>query len=146
MHDASPIDEDHKAASRQAIEEHRRLQKTLLGLEAVQPFEELLGRLDTLRDQLDEHFAIEEGEDGVLAVVEGRSVHLHTKIAALRDEHVRLRAELHDLRARARRCLAGEQPAVRAAVADFKHRLSDHESEETDVFMESWNTDLGAQD
>ncbi|HEX6203156.1 MAG TPA: hemerythrin domain-containing protein [Thermoanaerobaculia bacterium] len=133
--------------ARQEIEaEHRLLRELVYRLRHTRDLRALVPQLDRLRALLVEHFAHEEGGDGLHAAVERTAPHKANQVDELFREHVEILAELDRLTAAAREYLEGPLADVLAGVREITTRLHEHERAETDLFAEAVTEDLGAGD
>jgi hemerythrin len=124
--------------------EHRQLRHLLVMIGATAKPAAMVPLLEQLKALLEEHFAHEEADGGMPSMVSGRAPHLMTQLGSLMNEHEVFMSDVSTLIERAAR--GDEVDAVHAAFRDLASRLHDHESRETDLIMDAFESDLGGGD
>lgn len=131
-------------ARRLIDDEHRQLRGLLSDIGSTPEPVAMIPLLKKLQALLLEHFEHEEADGGMPGMVSGRAPHLMTQLDHLMHEHEVFLSDVSTLIERAGR---GDDPgAVHAAFTDLASRLHDHESRETDLIMDAFESDLGGGD
>jgi hemerythrin len=131
--------------SREQIDdEHRQLRALLAEIDATGEPKAMVPLLQKLQSLLEEHFEHEEADGGMPGMVSGRAPHLMTQLDDLMHEHEVFMTDVSALIERADR--GDDADAVRGAFRDLAGRLHDHESRETDLIMDAFESDLGGGD
>lgn len=124
--------------------QHRELREMLGTIEATSELAQLVPLLETLRDDLQAHFADEERPEGGLAEAVGASAPRHLRrLAELMDEHGRLLETVEELILRGRTLMNG---AVRELIHDARavsEQLRRHEARETELLTDAVYADIG---
>jgi septal ring factor EnvC (AmiA/AmiB activator) len=106
---------------------------------------ELRDELDDLGEALEQHIAITEAPDGLLADITAAAPRLVHRVKQTADDHQTLRAALD----RARESLRPEEDAVREArdrVVELLTALVRHRHLGADLVYEAYNVDIEAGD
>jgi hypothetical protein len=136
---AEALEEAHRAL-RMAL---RELDEALHAPQGTDPGE--VGRqLGMLREQLTEHFRLEE-EDGYMAPVLEREPHLERTVAHLHGEHRTLADTLDGLIAEARTRDKLED-RLREHVRAWVDQVRQHEARENRLVQDTFNLDIDAED
>jgi hypothetical protein len=136
-----------KTAARNRIaEEHAALSALLKSIQRIEAPGRLAVELEKLQTLLREHFATEEAEDGLHAAVDRSAPHLLPAVQQLFDEHRQFLGDLEGLVETAQALSAGPMADLLRGVAELAARLHTHEVQETELFIDSVYTDLGAGD
>ncbi len=126
--------------------QHEQLRATLAQVGACTSLSSLLPLLQGLRAQLEAHFADEEGEDGLGAVI-GETAPRHTRhIEMLFQEHRSFLGTLDDLLYRCRALLGDAEGRIFEDVKKLSEQLHDHEARETELLQDAVFTDMGVGD
>lgn len=130
-------------ARRRIDEEHRRLGELLRALERTTDLAQLTPRLAELREMLVEHFASEEGPQGMHDIVAEGAAHRLPNVQHLFEEHRSILVLLDRLSNEADACFEGPVRRVLAGVAELAGTLRRHETDEEALFSEAFYSDLG---
>lgn len=106
----------------------------------------LLLELETIDRFLTEHFAVEEGPDGLEAVLAEQAPN---KVAALRrilGEHGEITATVERCLVKARACVDGPLADLQSEIAYLCAQLLAHEHRETDIIARGLYEDFGGGD
>jgi septal ring factor EnvC (AmiA/AmiB activator) len=106
---------------------------------------ELRDELDDLSAALEQHIAITESPDGLLADIAEAAPRLTKRVERARDDHVALRASIE----RARASLTGAEDATHDArdlVVELLTALVRHRHLGADLVYEAYNVDIEASD
>ena len=112
--------------------------------------DQLATLLGKLRDQLAMHFSLEEAFGYFEDAIES-APHLSRRAEDLRAQHATLYAILCRLAERCERLLHDKpvDDVLAALAADYRHfaaGFADHESQESELIVEAFNSDIGAGD
>jgi hypothetical protein len=134
-----------KDQSRLIAEGHVALRETIRELEAAKEPARLSRLLRVLNEKLEEHFAEEEGQDGLAAAVPSSVPHQVTKLERLFEEHGQFLSSVAGLSARLESIerVLGE---ARSDIWTLCHNLRSHERHESELLRDAINTDVGTGD
>lgn len=137
---------DHGRARQQILHDHHEIE-TLVGQVApTSTREQTLAALTGLQPILQRHFAKEEEQiDGLHNEILHRTPRHANALAGLKDEHRELLASLQQLLDKANE-KSVDDASLQTLGAEFRARLAEHEARETEIFVDSIWTDLGAGD
>lgn len=134
------------AESRSSIAtEHRELRRTVDLLENAHEAHLIASLLTHLQGQLAAHFAEEEGDDGLAAIVRHSAPQHLVHLDRLFHEHRDFETRIGDLTERFA-AISRELEEVRGAVMDLCRALRDHEERESSLLTEAVYTDIGPGD
>lgn len=103
--------------------------------------------LEALRNELDEHFALEESTGYFSAEIDV-APRLASQAESLLEQHQHFRDRLEELIRRCREStdLQAEAEQLQAAVDEFTWNLLRHEAEENDLIQQAYTEDIGSKD
>lgn len=127
----------------QLIEEHRRISEAMARVEAARDLPELLARLDEFTALLVPHFKAETAPGGFFDVVRERASGHFGRLAELEGEHQTLLDAVERVTREARACLEGPIAAILKQARTLTAQLHDHETRESQLFLDSMYTDIG---
>lgn len=130
---------------RRIDEEHQRLRELLGGLAGETDLERVGRLLGELRELLVEHFATEEGPEGLHQIVEEGAAHRLPNVQHLFEEHREILTRVDGLIRDVRVCLAGPVRRVVDEVAAISDTLRRHEHDEEELFTEAFYSDIGGR-
>lgn len=130
----------------QIADEHRALTDTVGRLGKTTDPHQLLPRLEKLRDQLEHHFASEEGNDGLRSDVRKLAPFLLTSLEKIFEEHRRFLADIEALEAKTRACIDGPLAEILDDTTALVRRLHNHEQRESELLSDVYYTDYGQGD
>lgn len=134
------------AAARHRIDdEHRRLGELLRSLSQQREPSRLAAGLAELRELLAAHFAGEEGEEGIHAVVAEGASHRLPNLQKLFEEHRELLARAEALEVEAAALAAGPAARLHEGVLALAESLRRHEAVEEELFSEAFYRDIGGR-
>lgn len=134
------------SAARQRIDdEHRRLGELLRSLSQQREPARLAAGLSELRTLLAAHFAGEEGDEGIHAVVAEGASHRLPNLQKLFEEHRELLARAGALEAEAAALAAGPAARLHEGVLALAESLRRHEAVEEELFSEAFYRDIGGR-
>jgi hypothetical protein len=125
------------------LDEHRTLQQLVHRIVDAPDLVELLRRLDEMRAFLAPHFAAEEAPGGFFDLVRARSARHLGQAHKLQTEHDVLLGEIDRLVDRTGACLAGPVAEILGHARALGRRLSDHETHETRLLVDTLYIDIG---
>lgn len=132
--------------ARQRIEEeHRKLNELMRQIRHTTEIGRLQVQMAALETLLVEHFAGEEGPQGMHEVVGEGASHRLPNLQHLFEEHREMLAAVAKIRADVDACLNGPVRAVLAEVAALDATLQRHEAEEDNLFSEAFYLDIGGR-
>lgn len=118
--------------SRQTIaRQHDELRELVRALPTTRDLVHLAARLGELRARLEDHYAVEEGPDGLYEIVVTRAPRHHTRVQRLFDEHRDLLRRVDAIVTKTRAILDGPAADVHRDVAELVRVLDAHEVRET---------------
>ena len=127
-------------------QQHQELRDTLKQVAETTSLERLVSLLEKLREQLREHFADEEGEEGLAQAI-GDSAPRHLRaLEVLFDEHREFLELVGGMIERCQALLTGPKAEILRDVHTLTKRLHQHEARETDLLTDSVYTDVGTGD
>ncbi|NJL29005.1 MAG: hypothetical protein HC897_14510 [Thermoanaerobaculia bacterium] len=132
-----------QASAQRIADEHRALGTTVHQLETTTDLRQLIPLLQTLRVQLEAHFASEEGDDGLEEAISSDAPHLLSSLQHIFDDHRAFLAHLDDLSAKTRACLDGPVAEILAGSVQLAQDLRAHEERETELLNDALYTDFG---
>ena len=124
--------------------EHAALRSLLCRIKATKELPALVHLLQKLRQQLDEHFELEERPDGLHAVIAGREPRYALALQRIIQEHSVILEDVDALVATARDCQDRTQALLRE-MERLAELLHDHEARETQLFADTSFIDLGGR-
>jgi len=130
-------------AQGQIAEDHHDLRRALGRLRQTSELRLLIPQLTRLRTELQEHFELEEGEEGLAQAIGESAPHHLNRLTKLFDEHVTMLAAVDGIIERAEACLEGPVAEVLRDVIGLCSQLEEHEANETQLLTEAVFTDLG---
>jgi hypothetical protein len=133
------------AARRRIDDEHRQLGELLRSLTHTRELGRLNLQLGELRELLIAHFAGEEGEEGLHAVVAEGASHRLPNLQHLFEEHRELLAQVERLAADAAELAAGPIARLHEGVLALAESLRHHEAVEEELFSEAFYRDIGGR-
>lgn len=125
--------------------EHRELRRTLELLEDAREPHLLASLLGHLNGQLTAHFAEEEDEDGLAAIVQQAAPHHLVHLDRLFREHREFESRIGDLAGRFD-AINRELDGVRESIRELCQALRDHEERESSLITDAVYTDIGPGD
>lgn len=123
--------------------EHAALRGSLEQLLEITDPHQLVSALEELRPRLAEHFAAEEGTDGLHDVIGDSAPHLLSSLQRVYDEHRQFLATVDRLTADARRCCQGPVAELLSGTRQLCDGLHEHEALESELLTDAVYTDLG---
>jgi len=130
-------------AQGQIAEDHHDLRQALVKLRHTTELELLIPQLTNLRAELQEHFELEEGEEGLAQAIGESAPHHLNRLTKLFEEHVAMLAAVDGIIERAKACLEGPVAELCRDVTGLCGQLEEHEANETQLLTEAVFTDLG---
>jgi len=130
-------------AQGQIAEDHQDLRQALVKLRQTSELTLLLPQLARLRAELQEHFELEEGDEGLAQAIGESAPHHLNRLSKLFEEHVAMLAAVDGIIDQAEVCLQGPVAAVLRDVTRLCGQLEEHEANETQLLTEAVFTDLG---
>lgn len=131
-------------AARDRIDsEHRHLAELTARLGAATDLLEIEALLGELREHLREHFAGEEGPEGLHQVVSEGAAHRLPNLQHLFEEHRQILERIDGLRRDVRATIAGPLRDLREEAGSLAELLRRHESAEELLFSEAFYADIG---
>ncbi len=130
----------------QILAEHRRIRDLTRQLKETSELRVLLTRLAEFRAVLVAHFLGEEATDGLYDTIRSMSPRLLGRVDQLEKEHQAILVAVDALAERARACLAGPVADVLGEARALARRVSNHETAEDNVLLDTVYTDLGQGD
>lgn len=134
---------EHRQIADDITREHESLHRAVTALGETTDPRHLLAALEEIRPRLLEHFAAEEGEEGLHKVVADGAPHLLPSVQRVFEEHRELLTILDRLQADTRELVEGPQAEILEGVRSLCNRLEHHEAVETELLTASVYTDLG---
>jgi hypothetical protein len=132
------------ARARTRIEdEHRELHDLLVSLAHTHDLAHLERKLAAFAAFLERHFATEEGEEGLHAIVGEGAGHRLPNLQRLFVEHRDFLARAERLHALASGLLEGPLGELRTGIAALAEDLRRHEADEDRLFAEAFYLDIG---
>jgi hypothetical protein len=110
---------------------------------------QVIEKLRTVADLLDEHARSAEADDGLLAMVAAAQPRLLHRVERLRHEHVTLLEQARALERQITHHAADEMPNfrdIRQRVTWLLNALRHHRASATDLIFEAFSTDIGVGD
>lgn len=132
-------------ARRRIDDEHRQLGELLRSLTHTREVGRLSAELGALRELLVAHFAGEEGEEGLHAVVAEGASHRLPNLQRLFDEHRDLLAQVDALAGDAAALAGGPLARLHEGVLALAESLRRHEAVEEELFSEAFYRDIGGR-
>ena len=132
-------------ARRRIDDEHRQLGDLLRSLSHTRDLGRLGTQLQELRALLVHHFAGEEGDQGLHAVVAEGAAHRLPNLQHLFDDHREFLARAEALVAEAAALEAGPAARLHEGVLALADALRRHEAEEEELFGEAFYRDIGGR-
>ena len=132
-----------REARRRIDEEHRRMGELLKVLVSTTDLGRIEPLLGDLRSLLADHFAGEEGPDGMHEIVAEGAAHRLPNVQRLIEEHTAILARLDSVTAEVAACARGPLARALAGVCELVATLRRHEAEEEEIFAEAFYSDLG---
>lgn len=126
-------------------EEHRRLNQLMRAVCETTDLVTLAPLLGELEALLVEHFASEEGPQGMHEIVSGGAAHRLPDLQRLFTEHRAILLRLGELRGEVTGLLAGPVRRVHEEVVSLAELLRQHEAVEDDLFGEAFYLDIGGR-
>ncbi len=134
------------AAARNRIDdEHRQLGELLRSLTHTRELGRLNAQLGELRALLVAHFAGEEGEEGLHAVVAEGASHRLPNLQHLFEDHREILTRVDALAGEAAALEAGPAARLHEGVLALAEALRRHEAEEESLFAEAFYRDIGGR-
>jgi hypothetical protein len=133
------------ASKRRIEEEHRRLHQLMLAVTQETDLATLGTLLADLEALLVEHFASEEGPQGMHEIVSAGAAHRLPDLQRLFGEHRAILLQLAELRGEIAGLLAGPIRRVHQEVVALAETLRQHEAVEDDLFGEAFYLDIGGR-
>ena len=131
---------------KQILDDHREIGELLSTLANVTAATETTKCLNRLLPLLQRHFKEEEDEiDGLHAVIQTQAPHRMAALLELKQEHTELLEQVKHFLSVAEQT-EGHNPKLRDLGLKLKSQLTAHEAKETEIFVDSIWTDLGAGD
>ncbi|MCA8977837.1 MAG: hemerythrin domain-containing protein [Planctomycetes bacterium] len=128
----------------QILDDHRQIGELLSKVAAATSAAETLASLQPLQPLLQRHFKEEEDEiDGLHGTIMQQAPQHANALLGLKDEHRQLLESVQHLLDLAHK---GDDPRLRELGQLLKGQLAAHETRETEIFVDSIWTDLGAGD
>jgi hypothetical protein len=122
-------------SSRRIQDDHRSIRDLLAALGGTDRVGEVLGLMEELRGMLETHFAFEESEGGMRAVVAEQAPERMPELEVLFVEHGQLRGDVQRLWETAQDCLR-----LRDALIG---RIKRHEAQEAELLSSALYDDIG---
>ncbi len=138
-----PREAGSKISPQQIAEEHRALGESLSRIGKTTDPHRLLARLEKLRDQLEHHFAGEEGEGGLRDDVVNLAPFLLSTLDKLFEEHREVLVDIEELRAKAQACVDGPLAEILRDATSLVRRMHEHEARESELISDVYYTDYG---
>jgi hypothetical protein len=127
------------------LTDHRHIRDVAKVIESTGDLSVLLKRLAEFRAVLEQHFVVEEAQDGFYETLRITAPRHIGKIDKMKREHGVFLADLDRVLERVKVCLAAKGEILREAQA-LTRRLWDHETREDSLLLDSIYTDLGQGD
>jgi len=140
---ANPDSGHHK---KQILQDHQDIEALMLQVATGASRAETIEAIERLRPLLERHFQSEEAElSGLHAEIVQKAPRHANALQMLKDEHAAILVQVDELAAIAK---SSEAPDARRQELGekLKARLEEHEATETEIFVDSIWTDLGAGD
>jgi hypothetical protein len=117
-------------------EDHLRIRALLDGLRKIGDPHVLIPLLRELRESLDEHFALEEGEDGLQEIAAEHTPSRVAQVEELLAEHGTLLADIDALIRQCNHCISGPLAEIRSDLQSFFEKIQDHDAAESEILTE----------
>lgn len=118
------------------MEDHLRIRALLDGLNVIGDPYVLIPLLRELKETLEEHFAVEEGDEGFFPLVEQHAPNRVAQVERLLQQHQELLASIDALIRKCRSALSGPLAEIRAEMNTLYHRIQNHDAAESEVLTE----------
>lgn len=120
----------------QITEDHLRIRALVDGLKAIRDPNVLVTLLRELRKTLDEHFALEEGEEGLGALASEYAPDRVGEVEGLMAQHARLIKDVDDLIKTCNACISGPLKDIRTKVHGLFDFVQHHDVAESEILTE----------
>ena len=120
----------------QITEDHLRIRALLDGIHRIGDPQVLLPLLRELKGVLDNHFEIEEGQDGLYAIVTEFEPSRAGKVDSLLEEHHELMSAIDTLITKCNACIAGPLTEIKRGVQALYSKVQDHDAAETEMLTD----------
>jgi len=120
----------------QITEDHLRIRALLDGIHRIGDPQVLLPLLRELKGVLDSHFEVEEGADGLYAIVTEFQPNHAAKVDELLEEHHQLMSAIDTLIAECNACIAGPLAEIKRGVQALYSKIQDHDAAETEMLTD----------
>jgi hypothetical protein len=118
------------------MEDHLRIRALLDGLNAIADPNVLVTLLRDLRQTLDNHFALEEGDEGLHSMVALLDPDRAGNVDELLSQHRQLMALVDDLIRECNECIAGPLKGIRRNVNTLYTTIQNHDAAESELLTE----------
>jgi len=123
--------------------QHEHLHELVGGIATNRDLSRLVADLQELKDHLEEHFALEEGESGFHEIVLGKAPRYITRVQRLFEEHRNFLKRIDEIEQQARACLEGPVAQIFCQVTALTTALKTHEERETEMLGDAMYTETG---
>jgi len=120
----------------QITEDHLRIRALVDGLKAIGDPYVLVTLLRELRKTLDEHFSLEEGEEGLGALASEYAPDRTGEVEGLMGQHAILMRNVDDLIKTCNACIAGPLKEIRTQVNGLFDMIQRHDVAESEILTE----------
>ena len=118
------------------MEDHLRIRALLDGLNAIPDPNVLVTLLRDLRQTLDNHFALEEGDEGLHSMVALLDPDRAGQVDELLSQHRKLLVLVDDLIRECNKCIAGPLAGIRRDVNALYTTIQNHDAAESELLTE----------
>jgi len=120
----------------QITEDHLRIRALVDGLKAIGDPHVLVALLRELRKTLDEHFALEEGEEGLGALAAEFAPDRAGEVEGLMGQHARMIKDVDDLIRACNAAISGPLKDIRTRVHGLFDMIQRHDVAESEILTE----------
>jgi len=135
----------HPGADQIAIDHHN-LRTTFGQLQDAPDGALVIATLRRLREELVEHFKVEEGDNGLADAIGEAAPNALNTLDRLFEEHAEFLTTIDRLIAQAPAALDQPDSALRGEIKDLCRALEEHEATETELLSAAVFTDLGTSE
>lgn len=123
--------------------EHHNLRESMVQLREAPDLPLIIAHLMRLRDELVEHFKLEEGDDGLAQAIGETAPNALNTLDRLFHEHDEFLTAIDGLIHRANDAMEGVASDLKSDIRTLCTRLEQHEATETELLSDAVFTDLG---
>lgn len=118
-------------------EDHLRIRALLDGLRKIGDPHVLIPLLRELRESLDDHFTIEEGDDGLQEIASEYAPSRVAQVEELLAEHGTLLTDIDALIRQCNHCISGPLAEIRTSLHAFFEKVQRHDAAESEILTEA---------